>query len=246
MSDATPSASHRELDPHELLRVIRAMQRGDLSQRLPSDLPGVGGEIAAALNAHLEQMAHFVEGAGRVSEAIAEGRYGEQIGTLVEGQWSFVKNQLNFASVMVAAQIRALHRAIDRLAEGDLGGEVRVPCRGEMLEIRDRLNQCLADLRGLRAELGWTANEISQRGQLGGWVHAEHAKGEWRTLADEMTAVAQTVTRLVRNANAVFTDVRRGKSGRRITEEVSGELDDLKRSINDLAERLDRAPLAAS
>src|SRR5258708_27960437 len=38
------------LDPRQLLKALRAFKKGDFSVRLPLDLTGIGGEIAATLN----------------------------------------------------------------------------------------------------------------------------------------------------------------------------------------------------
>lgn len=43
-------ARRDHLDRRQLLNTLRAFRRGDFSVRLPDELPGMDGEIAAAVN----------------------------------------------------------------------------------------------------------------------------------------------------------------------------------------------------
>src|SRR5688500_3011029 len=58
------AATESELDPlhrHDILKALRSLKRGDFSVRLPADLVGLDGEIAAAFNEVVElnvSMAH--------------------------------------------------------------------------------------------------------------------------------------------------------------------------------------------
>jgi methyl-accepting chemotaxis protein len=151
---------------------------------------------------------------------------------------------MNFASTKLALQVRALRQSIEFLGEGNLNAEMQVPCEGELREIRERFNHTLSNLRSLRAGIRWLSDEAGVRGQLGGTVPVSNAQGEWRGIADDVSILAGNVTAFVRNANWALGNLKRGEGTRRMTQGAHGEFEDLKRAINELADRLEQAQLA--
>lgn len=76
----TMTDAHDRLSPQLLLRALRQFRKGDFSVRLPLDLDGLDGEIAAAFNDVVEMNEALVEDVGRVSVAIGkEGRIGQRV-----------------------------------------------------------------------------------------------------------------------------------------------------------------------
>ena len=85
------------LEARHLLKALRSFKRGDFSVRLPSDLTGIGGDIAEAFNEVVElneEVAREFQRLGRVVGK--EGRIGER-GKLsgATGEWEACINSVN-------------------------------------------------------------------------------------------------------------------------------------------------------
>ena len=87
----------QELNRRELLRALRAFQRGDFSVRMPLDLAGVDGEIAAAFNDLVEMEETKAAEMARIAEQVGkEGRIGRRMNlTGAKGGWARVIESVN-------------------------------------------------------------------------------------------------------------------------------------------------------
>ena len=68
------------VDQRELLKALRAFRKGDFTVRMPLDLVGIDGEIAAAFNDVVEMNETFAEEFARIRDEVGkEGKINQRI-----------------------------------------------------------------------------------------------------------------------------------------------------------------------
>lgn len=241
VTTVSTSASSNQLDLHQLLEVLTALERGDLSKRLPPNLAGVSGEIAKVLNKHLDQMSAFTQEQFRVGNEIAFGKFGGQMDVPeLWGAWRSARDAVNHAGGVICSQIRSLTSALQGLADGNFASEFTFPCTGEMQELRDKYNTMLAELRLIKSQSEQLCYEMSTSGRLGRAMNVPNAKGQWRELVDDLSRVSHNITSWFRNFSAVIHAFEKGEFNWRPVVEVQGEIDELKQTLIRISERMNK------
>jgi signal transduction histidine kinase/DNA-binding response OmpR family regulator/HAMP domain-containing protein len=87
-------------------------------------------------------------------------------------------------------------------------------------------------------EVTRVAREVGTEGKLGGQAEVPGAAGTWRALTDNVNAMANSLTAQVRAIKDVAIAVTTGDLTRSITVDARGELDELKRNINQMISNL--------
>src|SRR5262245_65957034 len=93
-------------------------------------------------------------------------------------------------------------------------------------------------LNAFASEVFRVAREVGTEGKLGGRAEVPDVAGTWKNLTDSVNAMGANLTAQVRNIAEVTTAVDRGELSRKITVEVKGEILELKKSNNRMAEQL--------
>jgi signal transduction histidine kinase/DNA-binding response OmpR family regulator/HAMP domain-containing protein len=104
--------------------------------------------------------------------------------------------------------------------------------RGEILELKNTINNMVDSLRVFADEVTRVAKEVGTEGILGGQAEVPAARGTWRALTDNVNQLANNLTIQVRSIGEVATAVTKGDLTGTITVEARGELDDLKKNLN--------------
>ena len=79
---------------------------------------------------------------------------------------------------------------------------------------------------------------MGTEGKLGGQAQVRGVAGTWRDLTDSVNVMAGNLTAQLRDIAEVATAVARGDLSRKITVEVSGELLELKDTLNTMVDQL--------
>src|SRR5690606_34268273 len=82
------------------------------------------------------------------------------------------------------------------------------------------------------------AREVGIEGKLGGQAKVPGAAGTWRDLTDNVNMLAGNLTSQVRNIALVTTAVANGDLSQKISVEASGEILELKNTINAMVDQL--------
>src|SRR5439155_879213 len=75
-------------------------------------------------------------------------------------------------------------------------------------------------------------------GKLGGQADVKGVSGTWKDLTDSVNSMADNLTGQVRNIAEVTTAVANGDLSKKITVDVSGEILELKNTVNTMVEQL--------
>ena len=172
-------------------------------------------------------------------EVGTDGRLGGQaLVPGVGGTWKDLTDSVNFMASNLTAQVRNIAEVATAIANGDLSKKITVDVSGEILELKDTLNTMVDQLNAFACEVTRVAREVGTEGKLGGQAQVPGVAGTWKGLTDNVNFMAGNLTAQVRNIAEVTTAVARGDLSRKITVNVSGEILELKNTINTMVDQL--------
>ncbi|MGH3361175.1 MAG: HAMP domain-containing protein, partial [Nocardioides sp.] len=228
-----------------LLDALNAMRDGNFRKRLPVSGTGMGADLAIVFNEIAERQQHLTSELGRVQRVAGrEGRYSERLGAGVgEGGWT---KAIEAANNLVSDLVRPtgeLARVVTAVSEGDLTQRMDVELdgqalRGEPLKLARRVNGLVDQLSGISHEITRVTREVGTEGKLGGQARVRNADGSWRDLIDAVNAMSSRLTAQVRDIALVTTAVANGDLSKTVTVEVSGEMAQLKVTVDRMVDQL--------
>ncbi len=229
----------------EVARVISAVARGDLSQKIPLETAGrsIKGEflrIGKTVNTMVDQLRSFAAEVTRVAKEVGiEGKLGGQAQVPgVAGTWKDLTENVNQLAGNLTNQVRNIALVTTAVANGDLSQKITVDVRGEILELKNTINVMVDQLRSFAAEVIRVAKEVGIEGKLGGQAQVPGVAGTWKDLTENVNQLAGNLTAQVRAIAEVSTAVTKGDLTRFITVEAQGEVLALKDNINQMIANL--------
>jgi HAMP domain-containing protein len=226
-------------------RTVTAVARGDLLQTVPLDVDGraLKGEFlrsANIVNTMIKQLSIFTSEVTRVAREVGtDGKLGGQAQVReVTGVWKDLTESVNSMASNLTAQVRNIAEVTIAVANGDLSKKITVDVRGEILQLKEAINTMVDQLRSFASEVTRVAREVGTEGKLGGQALVPGVAGTWKDLTDSVNAMCGNLTAQVRNIAQVTTAVARGDLSRKITVDVSGEILELKQTMNTMVDQL--------
>jgi signal transduction histidine kinase/HAMP domain-containing protein/ActR/RegA family two-component response regulator len=231
------------VDPATLERLLLALEElrdGNFRRRLVVTDTSLTGRIATVINQIAERNQSLVGELVRVREAVGqEGRTNERLADDGGGGWSIAAASINGLIEDLARPTTELARVLAAVSEGDLSSRISdPPLRGDFARLGHTVNRLLDQLSLFAAEVTRVAREVGTEGRLGGQAQVPGVAGTWRDLTDSVNMMAGNLTAQVRDIAQVATAVARGDLSRKITVEVSGELLELKNTLNTMVDQL--------
>ncbi len=229
----------------ELARVIDAVAKGDLSQKMALRIEGrpVKGEflrIRGTVNLMVDRLSSFAGEVTRVAREVGtEGKLGGQAKVKgVSGTWRDLTDSVNSMASNLTDQVRNIAEVTTSVADGDLSRKITVDVRGEVLQLKDTINTMVDQLRSFADEVTRVAREVGTEGKLGGQARMSGVSGVWKDLTDNVNTLAGNLTGQVRGIAQVTTAVARGDLSQKITVDARGEVLELKDTINTMVDQL--------
>src|SRR5262249_34638269 len=121
---------------------------------------------------------------------------------------------------------------------GDLSRKITVDVKGEILELKNTINTMVDQLNAFASEVTRVAREVGTEGKLGGQARVEGVAGTWKDLTDNVNLMGANLTAQVRHIAEVTTAVARSDPTRRSSDNVQGEILELKNTINTMVDQL--------
>ena len=172
-------------------------------------------------------------------EVGTDGKLGGQaIVPGVAGTWKDLTDSVNAMCGNLTDQVRNIAHVTTAVARGDLSRKITVDVRGEILELKDTINTMVDQLNSFASEVTRVAREVGTEGKLGGQAAVPGVAGTWKDLTDSVNFMAGNLTAQVRNIADVATAIAGGDLSKKITVNVSGEILQLKETINTMVDQL--------
>ncbi|KDQ51728.1 hypothetical protein JAAARDRAFT_139768 [Jaapia argillacea MUCL 33604] len=221
--------------------VTKAVALGDLSKLVNVDVQGEMLELKMTVNSMVAQLSTLANEVTRVSlEVGTEGILGGQAFVPgVQGMWKVLADNVNLMAMNLTNQVRSIAQVTKAVASGDLTKKIEVDVRGEILELKETVNEMTESLSVFADEVTRVAREVGTEGKLGGQARVANVGGTWKDLTDNVNVMAANLTIQVRTIAVATTAVARGDLTQKIEGvSVSGEMLQLVNTINDMIDQL--------
>src|SRR5205823_42470 len=109
---------------------------------------------------------------------------------------------------------------------------------GEILQLKETLNTMVDQLNAFAGEVTRVAREVGTDGRLGGQANVLGVAGTWKDLTESVNSMASNLTGQVRNIAEVTTAVANGPYTTQFPSNVSGEILQLKETLNTMVDQL--------
>ncbi|MFL5843565.1 MAG: response regulator, partial [Solirubrobacteraceae bacterium] len=154
-----------------IAQVTTAVAQGDLSQKITVDAQGEIAEVKDTINTMVDQLSGFADEVTRVAREVGtEGKLGGQAQVEdVSGTWRDLTENVNQLASNLTTQVRAMADVASSVTQGDLTRQITVEASGEVAELKDRVNQMIANLRDTtkqNAEQDWLNTNLARISSL--------------------------------------------------------------------------------
>jgi methyl-accepting chemotaxis protein len=226
----------------DIARVATAVAKGDLSQKMTVDVKGEILDLKNILNQMVDTLNIFGDEVTRVAREVGtEGKLGGQANVpSVSGTWKELTNNVNIMANNLTTQVRDIARVATAVAKGDLTQKMAVDVKGEILDLKNILNEMVDSLNVFAGEVTRVALEVGTEGKLGGQAQVPNVEGTWKQLTNNVNIMANNLTTQVRGIVKLVTAVSQGDLTQKFTLDAKGELSELAETINSMVGMLNR------
>ncbi|MGP3983724.1 HAMP domain-containing protein [Streptomyces sp. KR80] len=232
-------------DLRPLLTAMNALRDGDFTVRVHGMDTGVLADLAGAFNQIVARNEHLADELQRVHhEVVRQGRLDERIAPGPgQGTWATSVNATNTLIEALAVPVTKATRVLNAVADGDLTQHVELHdgnrrLRGDLRLLGYAVNRMVDQLSQFTGEMTRVAREVGTEGRLGGRAKVRGLSGDWRYVTEAVNTMASRLTAQVRDIAVVTTAVARGDLTQQVTVEATGELLELKLTVNTMVDQL--------
>ncbi|WP_329547634.1 HAMP domain-containing protein [Streptomyces sp. NBC_01356] len=223
---------------------MTAARDGDFS-KVPETGHGLVADLSTMFNQIMDRSSHFNSEVQRVRrELVRHGRLDERLSASPgQGSWTTRVNDVNQLLDALVAPAANATRVLDAVAGGDLTQRVDLhdgnrQLRGDLRRLGRAVNKMVDQLSLFTGEVTRVAREVGTEGRLGGRAKVTGLSGSWRDVTEAVNTMASRLTAQVRDIALVTTAVARGDLTRTVTVEATGELLELKLTVNTMVDQL--------
>ncbi|MEU6084782.1 HAMP domain-containing protein [Streptomyces sp. NPDC047108] len=224
---------------------MSALCDGDFTVRVDAGGEGVAAEMAGVFNRIVARNDHLALELQRVRrEMIRQGRLDERISASPgQGAWARNVDTTNTLLDALVVPVGKATRVLDAVADGDLTQHVDLhdgnrQLRGDLRRLGLGVNRMVDQLSRFTGEVTRVAREVGTEGRLGGRAKVQGLSGDWRYVTEAVNTMASRLTAQVRDIAVVTTAVARGDLTQQVTVEATGELLELKLTVNTMVDQL--------
>jgi HAMP domain-containing protein/signal transduction histidine kinase/ActR/RegA family two-component response regulator len=187
-------ASNLTSQVRNIALVTTAVAQGDLSQKITVDAQGEILELKSTVNTMVDQLSSFAAEVTRVAREVGtEGKLGGQAEVAgVSGTWRHLTENVNQLAGNLTTQVRAIAEVSTAVTRGDLTQSIAVEAQGEVAELKDNINQMIANLREtteINAQQDWLKSNLAR---IGGRLQGQRDLGEvTQMIMSEVTPVIE-------------------------------------------------------
>ena len=187
-------ASNLTTQVRGIIKLVTAVANGDLSQKFTMDAQGEIAALADTLNTMTETLRAFGSEVTRVAREVGtEGMLGGQAKVPgAQGTWRDLTDNVNQLADNLTNQIRAMASVATAITEGDLTRSITVEAQGEVAQLKERVNQMIANLRETTTknfEQDWLKSNLARFGGL--MQGQKNLESVSRLIMSELTPLVQ-------------------------------------------------------
>ncbi|KAF1985570.1 putative histidine kinase NIK1p [Aulographum hederae CBS 113979] len=223
----------------EIAEVTTAVANGDLSKKVQANVQGEILTLKNTINAMVDRLNAFAFEVSKVAREVGtEGILGGQAQVdSVDGKWKDLTDNVNVMAQNLTQQVRSISEVTQAIAQGDMSRKVHVHAQGEILLLKDTINDMVTRLDDWSLAVKRVAREVGVDGKMGGQAQVNGIGGRWKEITLDVNTMAQNLTSQVRAFGDITNAATEGKFTQ-INVEAAGEMDELKRKINQMVTNL--------
>ena len=154
-----------------IAKVVTAVATGNLKQKLTIVSRGEVAQLIDTINEMIDTLAVFADQVTTVAREVGvEGRLGGQASVPgASGIWKNLTENVNQLAENLTTQVRAISDVASAVTKGDLTQMIRVEAQGEVEELKDTINQMIANLKETtlrNQEQDWLKSNLAQFTQM--------------------------------------------------------------------------------
>ena len=188
----------------------------------------------------VERLNNFAFEVSKVAREVGtDGILGGQAQVVnVEGKWAELTENVNTMALNLTQQVRGISDVTQAIAQGDLSQKIEVNAQGEVLKLKDTINDMVDQLDAFARELKRVARDVGVEGKMGGQANVNNVSGRWKEITEDVNTMADNLTSQVRAFGEITDAATDGDFTKLIEVSASGEMGDLKRKINKMISNL--------
>src|SRR5271170_2245953 len=224
----------------EIAAVTTAVANGDLSKKVTADVQGEILSLKLTINAMVDRLNTFAFEVSKVAREVGtDGVLGGQAKVdNVEGKWRDLTDNVNTMASNLTSQVRGISDVTQAIAAGNLDKKIEVHAQGEILTLKSTINNMVDRLATFARELKKVARDVGVDGKMGGQANVKDVSGLWKEITEDVNTMAENLTSQVRAFGAITDAATEGDFSKLISVNASGEMDELKRKINQMISNL--------
>ena len=154
-----------------IAKVVTAVATGNLKQKLTIVSRGEVAQLIDTINEMIDTLAVFADQVTTVAREVGvEGRLGGQASVPgASGIWKNLTENVNQLAENLTTQVRAISEVASAVTKGDLTQMISVEAKGEVEELKDTINQMIANLKETtlrNQEQDWLKSNLAQFTQM--------------------------------------------------------------------------------
>jgi len=132
-----------------IAKIVTAVAKGDLNQKLLVEAKGEIGELADTINNMIDTLATFADQVTTVAREVGvEGKLGGQANVPgAAGTWRDLTDNVNRLAANLTTQLRAIANVATAVTKGDLTRSIQVEAQGEVAAVKDNINEMIRNLK---------------------------------------------------------------------------------------------------
>ncbi len=148
-------------------KIVTAVANGDLTKKLAVVAKGEIATLADTINNMTDTLRTFAEQVTSVAREVGiEGKLGGQARVPgAAGTWRDLTDNVNQLAAKLTTQVRAIAEVATAVTQGDLSRTINVEALGEVLSLKDTINQMIANLRDMilaNEEQDWLKTNLAR------------------------------------------------------------------------------------
>ncbi|KAH6853769.1 hypothetical protein B0I37DRAFT_15141 [Chaetomium sp. MPI-CAGE-AT-0009] len=224
----------------EIAKVTTAVARGDLTKKIGVEVQGEILDLKNTINTMVDRLGTFAFEVSKVAREVGtDGTLGGQAQVdNVEGKWKDLTENVNTMARNLTSQVRGISTVTQAIANGDMSRKIDVEAKGEMLILKETINNMVDRLSIFCNEVQRVAKDVGVDGIMGGQADVAGLKGRWKEITTDVNTMANNLTAQVRAFGDITNAATDGDFTKLVEVEASGEMDELKKRINQMVYNL--------
>ncbi|RYZ94762.1 MAG: HAMP domain-containing protein, partial [Proteobacteria bacterium] len=142
-------ASNLTTQVRGIVKVVTAVANGDLNQKFVLEAKGEVAALAETINSMTDTLRTFADQVTTVAREVGiEGKLGGQAKVPgAAGTWRELTDNVNQLAGNLTSQVRAIADVSTAVTKGDLTRSINVEAQGELLQLKDNVNQMISNLK---------------------------------------------------------------------------------------------------